>query len=351
MCGIVHVRKADNIKKSVVKRYNRQHMRGSEGFGYVALKGGVIVDYQRTQKEKEIIKKLEAIEADEVIFHHRFPTSTPNVAECAHPIEVKHKSLMYRYYLVHNGHIGNAGTLKKEHEKLGFEYQTAITTKYETKHQTYLGDERFNDSESLGIELARFIEGKSLKIDTIGDVAFILLQADGKKARKLFYGSNGGNPLTKETRDGFFSLTSEGGGLIKSNVLYEYDYLTDSTTSKEVVLGDDRTRSYGYGLGFTTNYPYRSKEYYQSFDWDKDDEERDGDIADSLTAELAEIEGEITDLLLDKKRAEQSGDYDETILLEAEIEVKKAERKDKISLLKDYGYNETDLYEAGILIS
>lgn len=94
MCGIVYVRRHDGkpAAKSVRKRYHNQKARGTEGFGYVAVQNGRVVSVARAQTEHEIMQKLEQETADEILFHHRMPTSGPNVEEMAHPILVEHKT-------------------------------------------------------------------------------------------------------------------------------------------------------------------------------------------------------------------------------------------------------------------
>jgi glucosamine 6-phosphate synthetase-like amidotransferase/phosphosugar isomerase protein len=136
-----------------------------------------------------------------MLMHHRYPTSTDNRMEQTHPMDIEDGSLKFKYLVVHNGVVTNDLLLKTDHEALGFVYKTVQT------------DKRFNDSECVGIEVARFIEGQTDKVGIQGSCAFIALQIDKKTnvVEKLFFGRNT-NPLKMaKTRSKLF-LSSEGKG-------------------------------------------------------------------------------------------------------------------------------------------
>lgn len=236
MCGIVYV-KGKNANKAILKRYEKQKSRGQSGFGFLGLDKNEIKNYCRTQDENAITALLKVNQYDEVLFHHRYPTSTPNIPECNHPIKVKNKLLDYVYYVVHNGHITNCDLLKEKHEKMGFKYSTELTTTFKIGNTSYEGAKRFNDSEALAIELALFLEGKTIKIETTGDVAFIAIQTKNKHAQKLYFGKNDGNPLTIENQKDFLAITSEGGTALEADTLYCYDYITKKITQQSVEIG------------------------------------------------------------------------------------------------------------------
>jgi len=245
MCGLAYVRRLDKkpAYKSLWKRYKHQRERGQSGFGYVAI--GAQCTTRRTEGEKEIERHLAKETSHEILFHHRLPTSTPNLAEMAHPIEIRNALLKYTYLVAHNGIVTNDEELKQEYERLGFQYTTAMAKKYVTREKTYKAD-MWNDSETFAISLALAIEGKKKKVEARGSSAFIALQVDRKNAPlALYFGRNDGNPLYSNQQKGvLISLTSEGSGvLITPHTLYRYDYKANATTEKEMEVGN---KDYNY---------------------------------------------------------------------------------------------------------
>lgn len=223
MCGIVYVKRLDRAvaAKQVAKRYSKQQHRGSEGFGYIGVKtNGTISPLQHTQFEHEIRQKLNASSLTEILFHHRYPTSTPNVPESAHPLFIGNKELAYNYYVVHNGIISNDEDLKEVHEGLGYSYLTEIKTQYRTKKgHVYISDIVFNDSEAFAIELARTIEGLQPECMAKGAIAYIAYQVDKRSGEVMgvYFGTNGGNALTLEFTKESIIIASEGGKDIVDN--------------------------------------------------------------------------------------------------------------------------------------
>lgn len=271
MCGIIYVKKRkvnDNDKKikymgdtvdELKKAYQEQKSRGKEGFGYVSIKDGKVT-YDRSADEKEIEKSLDGLDApDEILFHHRYPTSTKNIAECAHPIMVDNKELDNIFYVVHNGVITNTASLKEKHEKLGYVYNTEVTIRkteltetitriphpiekgmvigYNNENKTERTEH--NDSESLAIELARLVSDKGTDIGTHGSVAFMMLEVDrtGRPLR-MHFGRNGGNPLGKRKKNGHIIVSSLGGDDIEDNTWYAYDYETGAEVSEKMKIGN-----------------------------------------------------------------------------------------------------------------
>lgn len=296
MCGIVyfHNYMAEGAIKPILKRYEEQKSRGKEGFGAItfSLDTGVMSHYVRRADEADMKKLMEDIGAEKdvrnnaCLFHHRFPTSTPNLAECAHPIHVKHAELEFEYYVVHNGVISNEDELKPIHNALGYEYTTEIVKRetIETKFQTYTYDEemQFNDSESLAIELARHIEGKSKSVDAKGTMAFIVLQTKDGVVKKLYYGRNFGNPLYREAlAEGILGLKSQGAATesVDTHKLFCYDYATGETTDTSCVFqpyaitsthsrharGWDDRDAEDYGIG-TTMMGFRTLDGHRQVD-------------------------------------------------------------------------------------
>ncbi len=260
MCGIFYVKRFDGSQanKMVAKRYQSQKTRGSDGFGFVALEGGMIKEYLRVMTEEKILEALDNQKATEILFHHRFPTSTPNFPETAHPIRVSHQSLKHDYYLIHNGIITNDTDLKEEHEAMGYKYTTELMKKWRSKKNTIKQVRYWNDSESLAIEMAMAIDMEKDSIPVKGSIAFICLQVakNSRKASKLFFGRNAGNPLKMEVQRGkFIALASEGQGkMIETDKLYSFDYATHGVDVKEFEVGkvtvDYRNYdSYGFNGG------------------------------------------------------------------------------------------------------
>lgn len=345
MCGIVFIRRFDkkaSASKMVIKRYKAQKARGSEGFGFIALADGKMTEYVRTETEADILKHLEAVETPDVIFHHRYPTSTPNFSQAAHPIKVSHASLKHDYYVIHNGVIWNDKALKAKHEKLGFVYTTEIVQQYQSEGKTIFEDRVFNDSEALAIELALDIDGDGIGVDVSGSIAFVALQTEkgSSKATKIFFGRNDGSPLKLEKVNGsFMSLTSAGSGqYVPIDKLFSVDYHTNKITSRDYIVGDDTSYyhgTYGYAtekplngtyggsqglMGFRSvndydddTMPYRPRgakhisdnlddemEYYQlKGDYDETQkrlatlEDQDGDEAQYLQEHLLDLEDEL----------------------------------------------------------
>ena len=350
MCGLIHVKRTSGTPafKAVLKRYHKQKARGSEGFGFVELLDGHVIGVQRAEDEKDIIKLLEKSIADEIIFHHRTPTSTPNLVEATHPIIVKNKSLKYNWYIIHNGIIYNDSELKKEHETDGFKYTTLIKKQFVTVKNTYTS-EMFNDSESLAIDFAKSIENNTL-MKSRGSIALIALcvEKKTKKALKLYFARNTQNPLCleiqgkKDTRD-FMAISSESGKDLKENTLFTYDYQRDDITEEFKTIGT--TISYGNysdydddgyyggrgGWGHIGYLPPARNEVpdFGHYDEDKmcwvapqEKFDTDGFPLDAINDALEPFQYDeaIDELKADLKDARIAEDYDLIIELEAEIE-------------------------------
>lgn len=311
MCGIVYMHSNKAVQKKVMARYLEQRTRGNEGFGFISFTNGIIKTYKRFQNEKDVKKALQSVKDTHVLFHHRYPTSTENVAETAHPIKVSHSELKYDYYVVHNGVISNPSTLKLQHEKLGYTYNTVITTQYICANGvTYTGGTQFNDTESLAIELARNIE-LGTAITATGSASFIVLQVvkGGKKAVSLIYGTNGGNPLTIN-RDNKHSLciASQGGDIdVPAMVLHTLDIKTN-------VMNTSTLDMVGYATKSTT-IGYNSYQHGEMYDYDDDDL-----IGDDMPLQLPpftnskgirDLEYMLEEIDRDIKIAKQSGENEE----------------------------------------
>lgn len=244
MCGILFARRRDKhpVQKALLKRYHKQKHRGSRGFGFIALKDGKVVEVERFELEKDAETAVSESKQSEILFHHRLPTSTPNHKDATHPIAVVNDELDHNYYLVHNGVLRNEKTLRPIHEGLGYEYMTVIQeikTVKSKKGKKEEITEYFNDSEALAIEVARFLDGKSKKIDAVGSIAFVCFETDKEdNVLKIHYGRNSGNPLVVENNGDLFFLKSEGDGQsVPENVIHTIDYKTGQETTRAEPVG------------------------------------------------------------------------------------------------------------------
>lgn len=316
MCGIVYIKRLKAMpftkkeaQKLVIKRYEKQKARGQEGYGFVELIEGVVIAETRTQYEKEALAKLKDSVADEIMFHHRFPTSTPNLIEATHPIKVSHPSLRYNYYVMHNGIISNDYILKEKHNAEGYDYTTEITKQWLTKLNRY-EQVMFNDSEALAIDIAQAIESGA-PITAEGSIAVVALQYEKEtgKAIALYYGRNASNPLGVESSKEFFALSSESGSSIKSDVLYRRDYETGAITEQPKEIGVSYTRT--IPMGYTNEEWKKELEAYNTDYPSNTLDEEDFDMTDYEA--IIELQEEI-------QKAYSDGDYDEAQLLEMELD-------------------------------
>lgn len=334
MCGIAYLRHfSKNANNGVLELYKNQSHRGSEGFGCLFLDDKIRLG--RSEDEKKMIDIVNNTKSKEILFHHRYPTSTPNFEEATHPIVVSNKELSHDYYVVHNGVITNTGVLYNKHQKLGYIYTTLIEQKYITKMNTYT-DTMYNDSECLAIEIARFIEGKSDKIDASGSIAFIAIQVNKKTKKKvaMYYGRNGGNPLKSYRSSNRFILSSEfqGGVLIPENKLFRIDYATDKTTEEDVKIGNYTSPTYSYinkTKGLSDYETGKIGGVYSDFRYDDlDDLPISGKDTFNYTEEkYFELIEEESDLIGWLHTAKETGDIEEEMELEAELHLVREELK------------------------
>jgi hypothetical protein len=202
MCGMMAEFRRDgqNIdKKRLVERYEDQKYRGQKGFGFITWMNGVLNNYVRTTVESELFLELgETREAQGIMLHHRFPTSTLNESESAHPI--MGETDKNTYFLIHNGIISNAKEIREKWEELGVKFNTKDSKG------------AYNDSESLLWELINAIEeDKWEEIKAEGSYAFILAITDKKtvEIKSIVFGTNGKNPLFMNLNKKVLELGSE----------------------------------------------------------------------------------------------------------------------------------------------
>ena len=80
--------------------YFSQKERGVNGYGFYNVNKGV---YKRSKYEHDILGELHKNPGNEILFHHRKPTSTSNTENTAHPLCSKDNFEKHNYYMVHNG--------------------------------------------------------------------------------------------------------------------------------------------------------------------------------------------------------------------------------------------------------
>lgn len=224
--------KDGRTRKKIMKMYQEQKARGIQGFGYVAIgMNGKVTGFQRAQHEHEIQSMLKNEgNAHAIMFHHRQPTSTPNVKECAHPILVSNEKLTYDYYVCHNGVISNDDELKAAHLTEGFAYTTTIETFYRAGGVEYPATEQYNDSEAFAIDLAKVLDKKDTYMGARGSIAFVAIQVDKvtKDVIAVYCGRNI-NPLLVKKGE-FFIISSENKDTsaytLKTQTLYKIDWKT-----------------------------------------------------------------------------------------------------------------------------
>lgn len=222
MCGIItSISKQpshDNVDK-VKRQFDLQRGRGTNGFGFVAIQDGV-VRYARTETEHDIMQLLdELIEPTLIIFHHRIPTCNYNTVKANHPIMImSKKNLENKYFIVHNGSIQNTDTLRTEHEKEGFKYHTDVSFVYGDETKVY---NQHTDTESLGIEMAKFIERKSSRIKARGGAAIFMLQMSRENVPIAFYAFRENNPINFSRNQNNIFMASTAPGLdMEEKMLY-----------------------------------------------------------------------------------------------------------------------------------
>ena len=293
--------KIEPVNKEVIEQLQDQISRGKEGFGILMINKKNEVEITRATEISKALLDLYMTESSMIMMHHRNPTSSENKISQTHPISVSDGSLKYDYYIIHNGIISNADELRERHEKIGFIYNTIRTDKYNR--------EEFNDSESLAIETAIYIEKQTKEISTEGSAAFIAIQVDKKtkKATNIFFGRKD-NPLKLAGRQGEIRLSSEGKGeniledtlykfsikspaLTKTNLNFKekektniWDKNKNESETNETELTTREQIEMGSGMGYRT----------KTEDWEtREEEETIEDSLEEISREFIESSAEI----------------------------------------------------------
>ena len=290
MCGIAHIKNLRDrapVNAAAKLMYFNQKSRGTNGYGLVGMNNHTI-ETHRALKESDFLSRLTARPYDEILLHHRLPTSTKNTYASTHPFVMELDNR--RYYFVHNGIIENAHELREQH------YQAGIT--YRSMEQ----DGTFNDSESLAWEFALYLCQRKQGISAVGSVACICLETDreSNRARRLYFYHNNGSPLRMLLDSELLVLSSEGGWGSKVAVdkLFFYDYQTKTLKLHSPLTISDELEIIWYGQ--------------PALDWDEDDDGVDVSLQTSVQAEIRDLE-------LERDYLVSAGDYDWAQELDQEI--------------------------------
>lgn len=249
MCGIVYAHDFSGapVNNGILQQFDSQRHRGTQGFG---LFDGSHLHIKREADEDKILKWLVKYDSNLILFHHRFPTSTANVKQAAHPFATKEFFGDNQYILVHNGIISNSHDLIEEHEALGIKYQSELT------------DGTFNDSESLLWDVALHLEGKQDKLQSRGQIAFVCVKLTKGKLNKMYFARNV-NPLNMYRDKKGIALSSEGPGeAITSHELYTWNYDLRRLTHKPLDIPQYKSYVDSY---YST--PHYKGEWEDEYDW------------------------------------------------------------------------------------
>lgn len=244
MCGIVYAKSFTNnpINNIILQQYNKQRNRGRQGFGVFDMQFRNMV---KTPNEDKILSWLKHYPANELLFHHRYPTSTENVKNAAHPFSTKDYFGETQYVLVHNGVLWNEDKLADAHWDAGIEYSSMQP------------NGQFNDSEALLWDVALYLEGQQDELKAQGSIAFICLALNEQEGDKLYFARNTGSPLNMYFTKKRLVLASEGKGqVVTPNQLYKYDYKTGQMSHSPFDVPEYHT----YTPVASGGYPYREEE-------------------------------------------------------------------------------------------
>ena len=290
MCGITGAfyaqsckDRTDNAVPMAVELWQNQASRGTRGFGALTLLSDRHFRLFRSTGETAILidlklhKLVHGEEPMGILFHHRFPTSTPNLVGQTHPILVSHTSFKNDYYVVHNGVISNDAEVKKIHDAMGFTYTTLLVSDKKTE---------WNDSETIAIEFVRAIEKRKHKIATFGAAALAAIAVDKKTklAHTLYLSTNGMNPLSYVYGKKSIYFASELKGTpVGENQLVKFDLINGGLTLETVQFAKREYKPY--------QHTHEHGRKQRRWDWDR------GEFVDE-DADLGYDTGKETKLLL-----------------------------------------------------
>lgn len=237
MCGIVYARDfrpGTQVSPRIIDMYIAQKKRGTQGYGFYQPQENVL--YHNTA-EGPTLRRLKRTKTQEILFHHRMPSSTPNLRNSCHPFSTRQNDKLFksRYIFVHNGVINNDHLLRADHKsKFGIEYTSETISTYTTTPVT-----KWNDSEALMYDVVLYLEEKIDKPEARGSNAFICIETSKRNtSKKLWFYRNDSNPLRIEWKVGKkLTIRSEGKGeMIEPDILYCYDYKTDKISRSKLEM-------------------------------------------------------------------------------------------------------------------
>jgi len=273
MCGIIGALNTGENKEKVndfiITQYQNQFHRGTKGFGIINIKENLTIEVLRACEPTKMMLDLYMNQSRMMILHHRSPTASENYLDQTHPITIENGSLKHKYLIVHNGVVQNDKELQKKHiNKLGFQYNTqyieylmAQKWNEKTKQMEHETETKFNDSECVAIEVARFMEKQTDEIEIQGSCAFLGVQIDKKtnKATNIIFGRNEGNPLNMSKSRNKLRLSSIGeGDNIKPFLLYYCEPKTLDLKKKKMKFKETEwksTKPIGYNTGYNEDIP------------------------------------------------------------------------------------------------
>lgn len=327
MCGIIYTEGKKALSRAI-NQYHYQKDRGTDGFGAVLIYKDGSYQIVRDEAEKSFLGSLKRENSKNlhaVMMHHRLPTSTDNEIEQTHPIETTIEGVTY--LTVHNGVISNTNELKNSHYEQGLFYSTKIKTIRKTRKRrtvTY----NWNDSESLGIELALYFSGRVNQIKAKGSIAFITAVIKKGKVTKIYFGRNKRNPLEISRKKDRILIASD---------IQETCFDIDERTIKEkdlktLKLKDTRYSlpvsvpeySFGYNYHFWDDYNdyYQTKElnkFYQS--------DYEPDYIEMLKSDIKEAKNNIEKIKHSSPLDEDELDFAEDYLKELEEQLAEAKKE------------------------
>ncbi|RLC86705.1 MAG: hypothetical protein DRJ03_08000 [Chloroflexi bacterium] len=269
MCGVIgiYIIDAKRVVEDIKNIMKSQISRGKEGFGASVLMvdGGMLHVRERWETLGEIwgssFWEIPS-DGDFLLFHNRLPTSTPNIAECNHPIANEDESIM----MVHNGHVWvsshEENAIFKNHQ-----FETLLTTK------RFIGDRlidetyEYTDSEYAVHQLEDLISGgKTIleAVEYVGDqhtaCAFLYTLT---KTKGIYFASNMQDLTYQEMKSGNRVISSVGG---KESLMNSYGVLIEN----DITIHELDT--YGYYGGWNMGYDdkdYSTDYYYDGKQWRK----------------------------------------------------------------------------------
>lgn len=153
--------------------FENQKSRGEEGAGMSVLhtEKGILRRVRKLTPQQILRSKHfnKVRRGDLILFHHRLPTSTPNLKQCNHPICNEDETI----HLIHNGWILDYEEQYSRLKAEGHLFETEVIDeniyKYGSKSYVYRTDAKITDSEVI-VHLVEKYAGNGMYIDAIEKV-------------------------------------------------------------------------------------------------------------------------------------------------------------------------------------